>query len=58
MQVEITELFRQIAGDAPVIQALVGGIIIALLILGASLGWSGATLPSGRSTPCSGSPRG
>jgi ZIP family zinc transporter len=38
MQVEITELFRQIAGDAPVIQALVGGIIIALLnLLGASL---------------------
>ena len=38
MQVKITELFRQIAGDAPVIQALVGGIIIALLnLLGASL---------------------
>jgi len=38
MQVEITELFRQVAGDAPVIQALVGGSIIALLnLLGASL---------------------
>jgi len=38
MPVEITELFTRLAGDTPVIQALVGGTIIALMnLMGASL---------------------